>query len=82
MESEEFTLAPIAGWETRLIAPIGAAAVTFQYLVSPMETPDQAHRSPNYLMTATQLRELANALLQAADRVVASGTQGAGLPRH
>jgi len=80
--TEEFTLAPVAGWEIRLIASVGGVAVTMKYLVSLMERPDEAHSSPNFLLAAPQLLELSKALLEAAQRLESSPAPGAIGPTH
>lgn len=82
MDNGDFVLAPTAGWETRLIQAYGAAAITIRYLVSPMQPPEQAHSSPNFLLTAPQLRALATSLLEAAQRIESGGAEGSGLPKH
>lgn len=79
---EEMHLAPVTGWETRLIPAYGAVAVTLRYLVNPMESPEQAHQSPHFVMHAPQLRELAEGLLQAAQRLEKADSSVAQPPRH
>lgn len=80
--ADEIPLRPAAGWQLRSIPSMGAVALTIEFLVSPMESPDQAHPSPNFLFHTAQLRELAHAMLQAADKVDALPPSTSGLPTH
>lgn len=82
MENEEIPLRPVAGWELRGIPHMGAVMVTLQYLVSLMETPEQSHASPNFVFHTAQLRELAAAMIRAADKVESGPTPTDGLPKH
>ena len=50
-----------------------AVDLTLKYLVSPMERAETAHTSPNFLFHTAQLRELAHAMLRAADKVEPGG---------
>ncbi|WP_369913915.1 hypothetical protein AB8810_12875 [Xanthomonas sp. NCPPB 3005] len=66
--TEELTLAPATGWQLRVVPSMGAVAITLRYLVSPMERVADAHASPNFVFHPWQLRELAHAMLRAADK--------------
>ncbi|UHQ21917.1 hypothetical protein LVB77_14710 [Lysobacter sp. 5GHs7-4] len=70
---EQIELRPAAGWDLLAINHLGGVALTIRYLVSPMEAPTGAHPSPNYLFHTAQLRELAHAMLRAADTVESAG---------
>ena len=71
--TDELQLAPAAGWDLRAIPAMEAVALTLKYLVSPMERAETAHTSPNFLFHTAQLRELAHAMLRAADKVEPGG---------
>lgn len=78
----ELPLAPAAGWQLRTVPQLGAVALTLEYLVSPMERAADAHASPNFLFHIAQLRELAHAMLRAADKAETAGQSSDGLPSH
>lgn len=71
--TDEIPLAPVAGWELKTVPSLGAVVLTLQYLVSPMESPMQAHNSKNFAFHTAQLRELAAALIRAADKAESAG---------
>lgn len=64
--SEEIPLRPVVGWDLHKVPALGVAMLTFRYLVSPMESAKQAHRSHNFGLTPAQLRDLARSLEAAA----------------
>jgi hypothetical protein len=80
--SDEISLAPVAAWELQSIPHMGAVALTLQYLVSPMETPEQSHGSPNFLFHTALLRELAQAMIRAADKAESDGMSSPPGPRN
>jgi hypothetical protein len=80
--AEEFPLAPVAGYTSAPVSPLGLAFIRFAYLVSPMESPEQAHDSPNFALTAPQLRELGQRMLSLAEHLECSGAEGSELPKH
>lgn len=71
--TDEIQMAPATGFDLRSVPALNAVALTIQYLVSPMERPDQAHQSPNFLFHTAQLRELAEAMIRAADKTDSVG---------
>ncbi len=83
MSSEQGTaLAPVVGWTSSTITAYGAAFFTLEYLVSPMESAEQAHKSPNFLLSTVQLRELGQRMLFLADELERNPPTSAGSPQH
>lgn len=78
----EIAIAPIAGWETGTVEAYGIGIVTLQYLVSPMESPEQAHASPTFALTPPQLRELGQKLIELAQHLERSAQTSSGSPTH
>lgn len=81
---EEARLAPIARWTIDLARGAGGSAVvlTLRYLVSPMETLEQAHASPHFALTAELARTLAAELTAAAAKLESLPPRTAGGPQH
>jgi hypothetical protein len=80
--NDDIVTAPATGWEIRGVADLSAAMVTIQYLSSPMQRAEESHSSPNFLFHTAQLRDLAQALLRAADNLD-SGPAPKGIgPKH
>lgn len=83
MSNERDTaLAPVLGWTSSTVTAYGAAFFTLEYLVSPMESPAQSHTSPNFALTAPQLRELGQRMLFLADQLERNPQTSAGSPQH
>ncbi|GEM_PF-1774289 len=83
MSNERDTaLAPVLGWTSSTVTAYGAAFFTLEYLVSPMESAAQAHKSPNFVLTKDQLRELGQRMLFLADELERSPPTSAGSPQH
>ncbi|SDW94068.1 hypothetical protein [Lysobacter enzymogenes] len=80
--TDEIPLSPVAGWDLSSIPAMGAVMLTLHYLVSLMETPGQAHRSPNYVFHTAQLRELGEAMIRAADKAEAVGMSSPPGPKN
>ena len=66
--NEDVPMAPATGFDLRAVPLLKAVTLTVHYLVSPMERKEGAHASPNFLLHTAQLRELAQAMLRAADQ--------------
>ncbi|WP_312368095.1 hypothetical protein [Stenotrophomonas sp.] len=81
-KEQDEPLAPVAGWKTGTVPAYGIGFVTLRYLVSPTETLEQAHSSPNYAMTVPQLRELGQRMLFLADQLEKTPQTSAGSPQH
>ncbi|WP_075575003.1 hypothetical protein [Lysobacter antibioticus] len=80
--TDDLPLRPVSGWDLRTIPAYGAVALTLHYLVSPMETAAQSHRSPNFVFQTAQLRELGQAMIQAADRAETAGMSAPAGPTN
>ncbi|MDX3932665.1 MAG: hypothetical protein QHC77_12095 [Stenotrophomonas sp.] len=81
-ETEEMTLAPVAGWDSGVSTQLGIGFFTLKYLVSPTERVAQAHSSPRYALTAIQLRDLAQRMLTLAEHLENNPPTSAGSPQH
>lgn len=79
---DEIPVRPVAGWTAGPVPSLGIGVLMFRYLASPMESPEQAHASPNFAMTAAQLRELAQRMLDIAAKLESSPESGSGHPKH
>lgn len=77
--TEDLALAPVMGWESATIPAYNSGFITFHYLVSPMERPEQAHQSPRFGLTEAQLRELGQRMLLLADALASSPPSSSGL---
>lgn len=81
-EQEEQPLAPVAGWDSGVVTQYGIGFFKMKYLVSPTEKVADAHSSPNYALTAVQLRELGQRMLFLADALEKTPQTSAGSPQH
>jgi len=82
MSQEEIPLNPIAGWQVGPISAHRAVMLRLDFLTHPMQRPDEAHQTPQLVLTAPQAQELAEALQRAAGRATSGGPEGAGVPKH
>ena len=57
---------PVAGYTINRTVEHNALVLTFQYLTSPQQKPEEASVSPNFVMTSAQAVELAQKILQSA----------------
>ena len=57
---------PVAGYTINRTVQHNALVLTFQYLTSPQQKPEEAHVSPNFVMTQAQAVELAQKILQSS----------------
>jgi len=57
---------PVAGYTINRTVEHNALVLTFQYLSSPQQKPEEAHVSPNFVMTNAQAVELAQKILQSS----------------
>jgi len=78
----EIALAPVAGWQTGTVEAYGVGILTLRYLVSPMESLEQAHASPTFALTRSQLRELGQKLIELSQRLENAGETSDGSPTH
>jgi hypothetical protein len=78
----DIAISPVAGWDLRQVRAYGIALLTLKYLVSPIESPDQAHSSQNFGLIPAQLRELAQTMLKAADSLESAPPTGAAGPTN
>lgn len=81
-KEQDEPLAPVAGWTSGTVAAYGIGFLTLRYLVSPTESLEQAHTSPNFALTAPQLRELGQRMLFLADQLEKTPQTSAGSPQH
>lgn len=79
---QEIPTAPVTGWDAGTIPAYGAVMLCLHYLTHPSQQLQDAHRSPQFVLTASQARELAAALQKKAEQLDAGSTQGSGLPKH
>jgi biofilm regulator BssS len=82
METNDIPLAPVTGWELGPVAAYGIGILTLQYLVSPMESPEQAHASPTFALTSPQLRELGQKLIELSQKLETTPQTSSGSPTH
>jgi len=54
---------PVAGYTINRTVQQNALVLTFQYLTSPQQKPEEASVSPNFVMTNAQAIELAQKIL-------------------
>jgi len=57
---------PVAGYAINRTVEHNALVLTFQYLTSPQQKPEEAHVSPNFVMTNAKAVELAQKILQSS----------------
>lgn len=81
-EVQGTTLAPVVGWTSSTVTAYGIGFFTLQYLVSPMESAQQAHTSPSFALTVPQLRELGQRMLYLAEQLETNPETSAGSPQH
>lgn len=79
--NEEIPLAPVAGWQIAPVSAYQAVMLRLDYLTHATQQPDEAHQTPNLVLTAAQALELSEALKKHV-ALAAQGTPGAGLPKH
>lgn len=59
---------PVAGYTINRTLQHKALVLTFQYLTSSQQKPEDAHVSPNFVMTQAQAVELAQKILASAQQ--------------
>jgi hypothetical protein len=57
---------PVAGYTINRTVQHNALVLTFQYLTSPQQKPEEANVSPNFVMTHAQAVELAQKILRSS----------------
>ena len=82
MKEEEIALSPVAGWEIGAIPAYGALMLRLDYLTHATQQPDEAQKSPTFLIHTAQARELAQRILAACEKLESGPPPGTGLPKH
>lgn len=82
MKEEEIALTPVAGWEIGTVPAYGALMLRLDYLTHATQSPDQAHKSPTFVIQTAQARELAQRILVACEKLESGPPPGTGLPKH
>ena len=83
MENDnDVVLSPVCGMTTAPILEYGFVMLRLNYLTHPLQTPDQAHASPNFVFQADLARELVSQIERALARLQSGPPPGAGLPKH
>jgi biofilm regulator BssS len=82
LENNDVPLSPVTGWQTGTIEAHGIGILTLYYLVSPMESTEQAHASPTFALTPPQLRELGQKMIELSQRLESTPPTSAGSPMH
>ena len=59
---------PVSGYTINRTVQQNALVLTFQYLTSPQQKPEEANVSPNFVMTRAQAVELAQKILASAQQ--------------
>ena len=59
---------PVSGYTINRTLHHNALVLTFQYLTSPQQKPEEANVSPNFVMTQAQAVELAQKILASAQQ--------------
>ena len=78
---EEITLSPVVGWQVGPIQAYEAVMLRLDFLSHALQRADEAHPSPNFVLTAAQALELSETLKKHAG-VATQGTPGNGVPKH
>lgn len=81
-KAEPIATAPVAGWTIAPVSAYRAVMLGLDYLSHAGQAHDQAHQSPQYILTVPQALELAAALTKHAALASSGGPEGAGLPKH
>jgi hypothetical protein len=79
---DEIKLFPVCGWTIGPIKAYEAVTVRLDYLTSPMQLLPEAIQSPQFVLTAPQASELAEALNSAVRKLQTSEFQAAPDPKH
>lgn len=65
---------PVAGYTINRSVERNALVLTFHYLTSPQQKPEDANVSPNFVMTAEQAAELAQKILASSRSMSGQGS--------
>lgn len=82
MEPQHIPLSPVVGWDVHFVAPLLGVTLRLDFLTTAMQQPEDAHHSPQYILTAPQARALADALQRSAALSESADAQGAGFQKH
>lgn len=80
--TDNIPLFPVAGWAIGPLPSYGAVTVKFDFLTSPMQSPQDANEGRYYALTPQQATELAHKLLEAARRLEMIEPQAPPGPQH
>ena len=78
----EIPLAPSAGWTIGPIKAYEAVTFKFNFLSHSMQSPDEAQDTPQFVMTAAQAAEFAEAIGRTIQQLKNAEFQAAPGPRH
>lgn len=80
--NEEIPLAPISGWQLAPISAYAAVMLRLDYLTHATQQANQAHQTPQMVMTKAQALELIEALQRVVGKLDSGPPEGTGLERH
>jgi hypothetical protein len=66
-DSQRLSTSPVAAYTIKRVLDHKALVLSFQYLTSPTQNPQEPNLSPNYIMTQAQAIELAQKILSSAE---------------
>ena len=81
MESE-VSVFPVAGWSLAPIKAYEAVMLRLDYLTNPLQPPEEALHSPNFLILAPQVKELIEVLQRTLQTLESAEFQPSPGPRH
>ncbi len=65
-DPQMLSTSPVASYTINRTVEHNALVLTFKYLTSPQQKPEEAHVSPNFVMTNAQAIELAQTILKSS----------------
>lgn len=80
--TDEITLFPVTGWEVAPIQAYGAIFIRPAFLTHQLQRLEEADPGRRYLLTATQAKELRDAIDRTLQRLESAEPQLNELPTH
>lgn len=82
MKQDDIATMPVTAWELKSVPAMGALMIQLSYLSHSMQSLQDAHRSPHYVLTLAQARELAQRTLAMCERAESSTPPSSPDQRH